>query len=398
MKRARASAASLAFGAALLGAGAATVGAGPYSPPGGRAGSSAIARTSPEIGGWAAGVAELVRGPAQIDQPAYGYSGHGGAADALGQAGTTVYETVSLGDGGSITLTFASPIRDGEGWDFAVFENGFPHYGSIHFCELAFVEVSSDGMNFFRFQAVSLTPTGVQLGPFEGMDPTNIHNLAGRDPLGWGTPFDLADLAASAAANAALDLNAITHVRLVDVTGSIDPAHASVDSQGNLINDPWPTPFNTGGFDLDAVAVRQRAPSPYQTWRESWWDAGQLADAALSGDSADADGDGVANLIEYALGGSPASAASAPLPVLAVGTGVFEGQTRDVLTLSFTRVADAGLAYVVEAADNLGGHAGWAPIFRSTGAQNIAGPLTVRDVRALGSTPRRFLRLRVESP
>jgi hypothetical protein len=27
------------------------------------------------------------------------------------------------------------------------------------------------------------------------------------------------------------------------------------DSQGHIINDPYPTPFNSGGFDLDAVGV-----------------------------------------------------------------------------------------------------------------------------------------------
>ena len=31
--------------------------------------------------------------------------------------------------------------------------------------------------------------------------------------------------------------------------------YASYDSQGNIINDPFPTPFETGGFDLDAIGV-----------------------------------------------------------------------------------------------------------------------------------------------
>jgi hypothetical protein len=31
--------------------------------------------------------------------------------------------------------------------------------------------------------------------------------------------------------------------------------YASYDSQGHQINDPWPTNFPTGGFDLDAVGV-----------------------------------------------------------------------------------------------------------------------------------------------
>jgi hypothetical protein len=37
--------------------------------------------------------------------------------------------------------------------------------------------------------------------------------------------------------------------------GCIQPAYATHDSNGNIVNDPWPTPFNTCGFDLDAVGV-----------------------------------------------------------------------------------------------------------------------------------------------
>ncbi len=37
--------------------------------------------------------------------------------------------------------------------------------------------------------------------------------------------------------------------------GNISDTYASYDSKGNVINDPWPTPFNTCGFDLDAVGV-----------------------------------------------------------------------------------------------------------------------------------------------
>ena len=31
--------------------------------------------------------------------------------------------------------------------------------------------------------------------------------------------------------------------------------YASSDVNSHQINDPWPTPFDTGGFDLDAVGV-----------------------------------------------------------------------------------------------------------------------------------------------
>lgn len=57
---------------------------------------------------------------------------------------------------GEITLSFESGISDGSGADFAVFENGFDNRGSI-FGELAYVEVSSDGKHFARFESDSLT-------------------------------------------------------------------------------------------------------------------------------------------------------------------------------------------------------------------------------------------------
>jgi hypothetical protein len=37
--------------------------------------------------------------------------------------------------------------------------------------------------------------------------------------------------------------------------GSINPTYGTTDSQGTFINDLFPTPFYSGGFDLDAVGV-----------------------------------------------------------------------------------------------------------------------------------------------
>lgn len=164
-------------------------------------------------------------------------------------------EAVSLGDSGVAVLTFATPIADGEGPDFAVYENGF----GDGFLELAFVEVSSDGQRFVRFPATSNTPTTSQVGSFaNNMDPTLMNNLAGKYRIGWGTPFDLNELRDSAG----LDVNNITHVRLVDCIGTIDPQYCTYDANGNIVNDPYPTAFNSGGFDLTGVAViNQRAQS-----------------------------------------------------------------------------------------------------------------------------------------
>jgi len=163
----------------------------------------------------------------------------------IGIAGTN--GVVSLGDGGSAICTFQYPIKNGIGNDFAVFENSFDDT----FLELAFVEVSSDGINFVRFPSHSLTDTTLQTNTFGTTDATKINNLAGKYRSSYGTPFDLQELSS----NPILNINYITHVKIIDVVGSVNKQYAKRDSYNNMINDPWPTPFPNGGFDLDAIGV-----------------------------------------------------------------------------------------------------------------------------------------------
>ncbi len=160
---------------------------------------------------------------------------------------------LSLGDSGVVVLTFEHSIKNGPGPDFAVFENGFTERGNdtVAFLELAFVEVSSDGQNFIRFPAISLMQDTMQIDNATFSDARYYHNLAGKYIAGYGTPFDLEDLKDTPG----LDINNITHVRIVDVIGSIDPEYGSYDHEGRMINDPFPTPFLTSGFDLNGVGV-----------------------------------------------------------------------------------------------------------------------------------------------
>lgn len=154
---------------------------------------------------------------------------------------------VSLGDSGIAILSFANGISNGPGPDLAVFENSF----SNTFLELAFVEVSSDGTNYFRFPATSNLPTTSQTGGFGSSDPTLINNLAGKYRADYGTPFDLDSIPD----NLLLNKENITHVKIIDVIGDISGNHTSYDQYNNPINDPYPTAFGSGGFDLDGVAV-----------------------------------------------------------------------------------------------------------------------------------------------
>lgn len=226
-----------------------------------------VAADSSIIRGWALSC-RVQRGYINIADTTARYT-HGGVSSnraffgadsmATGPADGTM-SCVSLGDGGTAVLQFSKAIGNGEGPDFAVFENAYeaPPGSGTYFIELAFVEVSSDGHHYVRFPALSLGPGTAQVGSFAPMDPETVSNLAGKHPAGIGTAFDLEELKDSAG----IDINHISHVRIVDAVGCIDPAYATYDSQGNKVNDPWPTPFHTGGFDLDALGVIHYASQP----------------------------------------------------------------------------------------------------------------------------------------
>lgn len=219
-----------------------------YPPAAGDPGSTAIPADSQSFVAWAIGV-EVERGHVDISNPEFeangsNYATYGEPENALGPANSTA---VSLGDAGEAILTFDKPVVDGTGFDFAVFENSF----SDTYLELAFVEVSSDGVNYFRFPSHSQTQTIDQVEGFGNLDPTYINNLAGKYRAMFGTPFDISELED----NPLLNKNKITHIKILDVVGSINPEHARYDSFGNAINDPFPTAFYSSGFDLDAVGV-----------------------------------------------------------------------------------------------------------------------------------------------
>lgn len=231
------------------------IGFGQYAPAAGQNGTTAIRKDSSAISAWATGI-QITRGYINAADHAATYDGSTFASfgtdnNAIGHAEGNTIDVVSLGDGGTAILTFQQGIKNGAGPDFCVFENGV-----ANFLELAFVEVSSDGVHFVRFPAYSETPNSTQVNSFGIVDPTKIHNLAGKYQQGYGTPFDLADLADSTG----IDLNHITHVKIVDVVGSINPLYASYDALGRPVNDPFPTAFASGGFDLDAVGVLNQAP------------------------------------------------------------------------------------------------------------------------------------------
>lgn len=249
---------------------------------------------NPLFFGWAGSWEDYLR--------ADGGSSYNDESYATGEVTGEVLDVVSLGDlnatrlgngdpPGRITMVFETPIRNRTGADFAVFENALVSQnttadGSVigqSFAELAYVEVSNNGVDFLRFPSRSLTAAAV--GTYGTIDPTNVRNLAGKHGNGygksWGTPFDLEEVG----------LDHVTHVRLIDIPGRGD----FVDSEGSPIYDGWLT-LGSGGFDLEAIG----AVSIDMTYDD--WPALPKLPTDQRGENDDPDKDGIANLLEYAFG------------------------------------------------------------------------------------------------
>lgn len=212
----------------------------------GQEGNIAVSSTSSTINFWVNNPIQLKStiGWMNIADTTLGKANYGENSDVLGEADGSV---LSLGDGGSVIIQLQETFGNVDGYDFAIFENSF----SDDFLELAFVEVSSNGTDFYRFPAISLTDTVEQIGPFDVSETERINNLAGKYPVFYGTPFNLDDLPNINS----LNKQAISHLKIIDVVGSLNTDFCSYDSQGNKINDPWPTAFESSGFDLDAIAI-----------------------------------------------------------------------------------------------------------------------------------------------
>lgn len=150
----------------------------------------------------------------------------------------------------------------------------------------------------------------------------------------------------------------------------------------------------SAGTSASATATIE--DKPYDAWRFARFTAEQLADTAVSGETADPDADGLPNLLEYALGGEPLSSDSAthtPAP----------GISGDHLTLTYVRPqTTTDITYSVEWTADLtsswNSGSGYIETVGSTDNGNGTTTVVVRPVSPLSENPRQFLRLRVTRP
>ncbi len=136
------------------------------------------------------------------------------------------------------------------------------------------------------------------------------------------------------------------------------------------------------------------APSGFDDWREEHFTQEELDDDSISGPGADPAGDGIANIVKYALGLDPKSPSRELLP----REEVREVDGDEYLTLVMTRPADVDdVEYNIQASADLAEWPDEAVLVEELTVDNDDGTITetYRDVQPIDDSDRRFLRLRV---
>ncbi len=224
-------------------------------------------------------------------------------------------------------------------------------------------------------------------------------NLRYRDDIQFMTPNVFGGKSASG-----LRYVAGTH-RAFGNNGTV-PLNGSVNRTSNTALDGLAGPITpaaalaaltTASDHLPVVADYSVAGAvetpPYQAWRSRYFAPDELGDPAISGDQADPDGDGIVNLLEYALGLEPRVAGVAGLPTVEI----VEAEGGRALALSYTRVVGAtDVSYEPQASGDLAawsGAAGDVVTVSVTGsADGLTQTVVVRDARPMGEGAR-FMRL-----
>ena len=180
----------------------------------------------------------------------------------------------------------------------------------------------------------------------------------------------------------------------------IGPVYTTVYAENGFGTGSAPLIINVGTAGESGNArvpnvVAAAGPTSFADWQRRWFSAPQLADPKVSGTAACPAGDGVPNLLRYALDLSPAANAASALPVVSVTA--IDGDR--YLTLKFTRwVAPTDIVYVPEVSgDAQTWKSGSEVVIPVCVTVNKDGTETVvvRDRTATTSTAPRFIRLEV---
>jgi hypothetical protein len=140
-------------------------------------------------------------------------------------------------------------------------------------------------------------------------------------------------------------------------------------------------------YSMSVLVVK----SQFENWREQNFTAAQLSNWAVSGDTGNPSGDGIPNLVKYALGLNPNAPALSGLPL----PGRVSVSGSNYLTLTFTdQSALTDIAYAVQVSSDL---QTWqsGPSYAIRTDNGTTNTATFRDLTPIGALPQHFMRLSV---
>lgn len=141
---------------------------------------------------------------------------------------------------------------------------------------------------------------------------------------------------------------------------------------------------NAGGSVTSNPATLTVVTTSYATWRAANFTVGEAADDLISGPSADPDGDGLKNLVEYALGTAPKTANTSGQPTVTVAANEW--------VFTYTRPADRpDLTYTVQSSTNL---SSWSTVSKTRTATGTVETWEARVTITSGQNA--FFRLQVD--
>ena len=155
-------------------------------------------------------------------------------------------------------------------------------------------------------------------------------------------------------------------------------AAASVTNTAAVAGGGETNTANDSASDTTAIA----SLTPSQSWRYQYF--GTTADSGNAADAANPSGDGLSNLLKYALGLDP---------LVPAVTTVTEDVSTGYLRLTVPKNPNAtDITYAVQVTSDLTNPAAWTTS-GTTVEQNTASLLQVQDNTPVGSVPQRFIRL-----
>jgi hypothetical protein len=238
----------------------------------------------------------------------------------------------------------------------------------------------------------TFSSTGTAGGPFAPDADTYGLTNAGSVSMPWSASATQAWLSLSAT-NGTLAASGST-----TVTASIN-TNANALASGTYTDTVTFTNLATGDSQTEPVSLTVN-PTPYAVWKSEVFTAAQLADPAISGDTADPAGDGIPNLMKYALALDPFMNGIGGLPAGSIAT----TGSGDYLTLTYTQVISAtDITYNVQVSTDLqtwnSGPGYTATAGTTTNPGGLTETVTVQALTPVSAAnPEQFIQLQVTRP